>query len=66
MRYIFLFLIAITLFQTSFAQSRVCGTDEMVRKSLSQHPELQIQRDELEAFTQQFSSSNAYVAACLS
>jgi hypothetical protein len=30
----------------------------MVRKSLSQHPELQIQRDELEAFTQQFTSSS--------
>ena len=57
MRYIFLFLLTITFLQNSFAQSRLCGTDDMVRKSLSQHPELQIQRDELEAFTQQYSSS---------
>ena len=59
MRYISLFLFAITIFQSStYAQSRHCGTDEMVRKSLSQHPELQVQRDELEAFTRQFTSSN--------
>ena len=59
MRFIFLFLLAITIFQsTTHAQSRPCGTDMMVRKSLSQHPELQAQRDELEAFTRQFTSSN--------
>ncbi len=60
MRYIFLFLflLTITFSKTSFAQSRPCGTDMMVRKSLSQHPDLQVQRDELEAFTRQFTSSN--------
>ena len=58
MRYIFLFLLTIIFSQNSIAQSRLCGTDDMVRKSLSQHPELQIQRDELEAFTQQFTSSS--------
>ncbi len=59
MRFIFLFLLAITIFQsTTQAQSRPCGTDIMVRKSLIQHPELQAQRDELEAFTRQFTSSN--------
>ncbi len=61
MRYTFLFLLTITFSQTSFAQSRPCGTDMMVRKSLSQHPEFQAQRDELEAFTRQFSSSNERV-----
>jgi len=61
MRYIFLFLLTITFSQTSFAQSRPCGTDMMVRKSLNQHPELQAQRDELEAFTRQFTSSNERV-----
>jgi len=59
MRFIFLFLLAITIFKsTTHAQSRPCGTDMMVRKSLSQHPELQVQRDELESFTRQFTSSN--------
>ena len=33
----------------------------MVHKSLSQHPGLQAQRDELEAFTSQFTSSNERV-----
>ena len=61
MRYIFLFLLTITLYKNSFAQSRLCGTDMMVRKSLNQHPELQAQRDELEAFTRQFTSSNERV-----
>lgn len=63
MRYIFLFLflLTITFSKTSFAQSRPCGTDMMVRKSLSQHPDLQVQRDELEAFTRQFTSSNERV-----
>jgi PKD repeat protein len=61
MRYIFFFLLTITFLQTSFAQSRLCGTDMMVHKSLSQHPELQVQRDELEAFTSQYTSSNERV-----
>jgi PKD repeat protein len=58
MRLIFLSLLAVTIFHsTTHAQHRPCGTDLMVHKSLSQHPELQVQRDELEAFTQQYSSS---------
>lgn len=58
MRYIFLYIFAITIFHsTTHAQSQPCGTDMMVHKSLMQHPELQVQRDELEAFTQQFTST---------
>lgn len=59
MRYIFLYIFAITIFHsTTHAQSQPCGTDMMVHRSLMQHPELQVQRDELETFTQQFTSTS--------
>ena len=59
MRILFLAIFSIAFLQTSLlaqTESHPCGTDEMVRKSLAQHPELLIDRAELEAFTRQFTS----------
>jgi len=51
------FLFTVLSINTLTAQNdfRPCGTDEKVRESLLKHPEFRAQREELEAFTRQFS-----------
>jgi len=38
----------------SIAQSKNCATDEMYRKALQEDPSIQLRRDELERFTQEY------------
>ena len=57
----FLLLAAFISFNSVSAQNRTCGTDHAVRTALNSHPELQIQMDELEEFTQHYSMSTERV-----
>ena len=57
----FLLLAAFLSFNSVSAQNRTCGTDHAVRTALNSHPELQIQMDELEEFTQNYSMSTERV-----
>lgn len=52
---------AIISFTTVSAQNQECGTDHAVRTALNAHPELQIQMDELEEFTDSYSMNTERV-----
>ncbi len=57
---LFLFLGLTAIVESPFSQNhnhRFCGTDEMVKKSLEENPQLRIKREQLEQFTQEFLST---------
>ncbi|MBN8703606.1 MAG: PKD domain-containing protein [Bacteroidetes bacterium] len=56
---LYLLLLFFTFATISLAQSlKVCGTDEMVRQSFLKHPELLLQQEQLENFTENFHLAN--------